>query len=153
MSEIKKEIEQNESDNTLRVELTTEEFQNVINKLLEKEAGSFQLNISDQVELLSEIKVFGVSIPILMNFDPEVTEGGDILMHQTSVNVGKFNFPPETLLKIMKDSVKLPKWVKIQPTSKEVLLDLSKMELLNDAKVKAKEINLNDKKIILQIEI
>lgn len=141
---------QTETDHTLQVELSAQDFEKVINKLLENEFDSFQLNVTTHVELLSELKVFGITVPIALYFDPEVIDG-NIQLKQTAANVGKFNLPSETVLKIMKDSIEFPNWIVIRPDLNVIDIDLSKVELMDGTKVKAKEIDLAQDKVVLEI--
>lgn len=57
--------------------------------------------------------MFYTDIPISMNFDPIVDESGNIILKQTGMNVGLLNIPPETTMKIMRDSVEFPSWITI----------------------------------------
>lgn len=142
---------QTETDSIVQVELTAKDFEKIVNKMLKEELDAFQLKVTTQVELLSELQVFGITVPISMYFDPEVKEDGNIQLKQTSVNVGKLNLPPETVLKIMNDSIDFPNWISIRPDSNVIDIDLTKVKLLDGLMVKAKEIDLEQNQILLEI--
>lgn len=149
------ENSQKETDSVLLVETTTKDFEKVVNKLLKEELDTnslpFQLNVTSQIELISELQIFGITVPISMYFDPEVKEDGNIRLKQTAVNVGKFNLPSETVLKLMNDSIPLPKWMIVRPNSNEIDIDLSQIKIMGGAKVRAKQFDLEKDKVILEV--
>lgn len=142
---------QTESDSVLQVELTAKDFEKVINKLLNKEMNAFELNVSNQVKLLSELQMFGITVPIALYFEPHVTEEGNIQLKQTAANIGKLNLPSETVLKIMNDSIEMPNWIIIRPELNTIEIDLSKAKLMDGVQLRAKEINLEQDKVVLEI--
>lgn len=149
---VPKESIQTTDDSVLQVELTAKDFEKVINKLLNKEKDVFELNVSsNQLELSSELQMFGITVPIALYFEPQVTEDGNIQLKQTAANIGKLNLPSETVLKIMNDSIEMPNWVMIRPELNTIDVDLSKAKIMDGVIVKAKEINLEQDRVVLEI--
>ena len=81
----------------LRVQTTTNEFEAIAKKYLEESIlGSpidVQLEVDEQIYLFSDLIVFGITLPIQMDFDP-IVDNGNIRMKQTKVHIGKINIPP-----------------------------------------------------------
>ena len=88
-----------------------------------------------------------------MHFDPIVREDGNLILKQSSVEIGKLNIPPSTVLKLLKDSMKLPPWMIVRPKEEELFIDFGALPISGDLDVKAKEFNLDKDEIILEITI
>lgn len=139
--------------NVLVVQTTTKELESISKKYL-KDAGSplpLDFSIGDDIQLSSTLKVFYTEIPISMNFDPIVDEKGNIILKQTGMNVGLLNIPPETTMKIMRDTVDFPSWITINPNKAEIYIDLSRINIASGSRIKAKELDLPKDKILLEL--
>jgi len=139
--------------NVLVVQTTTKELESISKKYL-KDGGSplpIDFTIGDDIQLTSTLKVFYTEIPISMNFDPIVDEKGNIILKQTGMNVGLLNIPPETTMKIMRDTVDFPSWISINPNKAEIYIDLSRINIASGSRIKAKELDLPKDKILLEI--
>ncbi|MDM5333547.1 YpmS family protein [Ureibacillus composti] len=152
---VPKEMSTNGRSSTLLVETTAKDFEKIAMKYLDEELNSSPLPVefvvNEQIELYSELIVFGVSVPIQMNFDPIVNEDGNIRLKQTSVNVGKLNIPPTTVLKLMDDAIAFPSWITVRPNNEEIFVDLSNLHISSNSTVKAKEIDLANDRILLEV--
>ncbi|MFF2794080.1 YpmS family protein [Lysinibacillus xylanilyticus] len=139
--------------NVLVVQTTTKELESISKKYL-KDAGSplpLDFTIGDDIQLSSTLKVFYTEIQISMNFDPIVDEKGNIILKQTGMNVGLLNIPPETTMKIMRDTVDFPSWITINPNKEEIYIDLSRINIASGSRIKAKELDLPKDKILLEL--
>ncbi|WP_054768375.1 YpmS family protein [Lysinibacillus parviboronicapiens] len=141
--------------NVLVVQTTTKEFESISKKYLKDTAmGSplpIDFTIGDDIQLKSKLTVFYTEIPITMNFEPIVDEKGNIILKQTEMNVGLLNIPPETTMKIMRDSVEFPSWITVNPNKAEIYIDLSRVNIATGSRVRAKELDLPNDKILLEI--
>jgi len=145
--------ESEEKGNVLVVQTTRKELESISKKYL-KDAGSplpLDFTIGDDIQLKSTLKVFYTEIEISMNFDPIVDEKGNIILKQTGMNVGLLNIPPETTMKIMRDTVDFPTWISINPDKAEIYIDLSRINIASGSRIKAKELDLPKDKILLEI--
>lgn len=152
---IPSEIAVNPNDSIFLVETTAEDFENLAMKYLSKElknpALPIDIVVDKSIKLNSELTVFGVTVPFSMEFEPTVNEEGNIHLKQTAVNVGKLNIPPITVLKLMNDAVSFPGWIVIRPNDEEIFVDLSRLRILSDSRVRAKEIDLANNRILLEV--
>ena len=112
-----------------------------------------EIEVNDSIQISSEIVAFGYNVPVLMKFNPVVNEHGNIHLVQSEVNVGSLNLPPSMVLKLLDQAVQFPEWMVIRPDAKEIFVDLSNLTLSSGAKVKAKEIDLKNNQIQLEIVI
>lgn len=146
-----------EADNTLTVSVTKEDFEGITNTYIQKamkgEPLPVKMEVGEDVILFSEMTVFSFTLPVRMHFDPTVLEDGNLILKQSSMEIGQLNIPPATVLKILRDSVKLPEWMIVRPKEQELFIDLRKIPVSGDLQVKAKTFNLAEDEIILEIII
>lgn len=145
----------NPSDSVFLVETTADDFEKLAMKYLSEELNNPSLPIDivvdKDIRLNSELTVFGVTVPFSMEFEPTVNEDGNIRLKQTEVNVGKLNIPPITVLKLMNDAIPFPAWIVVRPNEEEIFVDLSKLRLVSGSRVRAKEIDLENNRILLEV--
>ncbi|MDM5248250.1 YpmS family protein [Lysinibacillus sp. G4S2] len=141
--------------NILVVQTTTKELESISKKYLKDASKGSPLpldfTIDDDIQLTSKLTVFNTDIDISMNFDPVVDKKGNIILKQTGMNVGLLNIPPETAMKIMRDSVEFPSWITINPNKAEIYIDLSRINIDSGTRVRAKELDLSKDQILLEI--
>lgn len=141
----------------LLVSASKEGFEGIANTFLqramEKEPLPVTIAIEDDIILASELTVFSYSVPVTMHFNPVVQEDGNLLLKQSSLELGALNLPPSTVLKVLRDSVELPEWMVVRAKEEEIFIDLSDLPISGDIQVKAKEFNLEKDEILLEITI
>lgn len=141
--------------NVLLVQTTTKEFESISKKFLKDAAKGSPLpidfTVGEDIQLKSKLMVFYTEIPITMDFEPIVDETGNIILKQTGMNVGLLNIPPETTMKIMRDTVDFPTWITVNPNKAEIYVDLSRLNIASGSRVRAKELDLPNDKILLEI--
>lgn len=142
--------------NTVVLETTVKEFEAISRQYLlnqlDQSPVPIEIVMEDSIMLNSTLTVFGVDVPIAMDFEP-VVEDGNIRLKQTAMNIGKLNIPPKTVLKILRDSVELPDIITILPNDEEIYVDLSRVNIANGARVKAKEIDMPNDRIVLEMVV
>lgn len=143
--------------NVLTVHSTKEDLQGIANTFIRKamkgEPLPVTMEVRDEVILLSEMTVFSYTLPVQMHFNPVVQEDGNLILKQSSMEIGQLNIPPATVLKILRDSVALPPWMVVRPDEEELFIDLSRIPVSGNLQVKAKTFNLAEDDIILEIMI
>lgn len=140
----------------LQVKTTVPEFEAVARKYLadaiKDSPIDVQIAIDDQIYFFSELIIFGIHIPIQMDFDP-IVDQGNIKLKQTEVHIGKLNIPPSSVLSILRDSVKFPSWIIVQPKEEQIYVDLSRLIIADGNRVRATKIDLKNEQIELEIVI
>ena len=140
--------------NTIIVQTTAKEFEAItkqyLSSVLDKSPLPVEVEMNDQIQLYSTLTIFSVDVPITMDFEP-IVEEGNIVLKQTAVNVGKLNIPPQTVLKLMKDSIEFPSWITVNPNDEEIYVDLSRINIASGSRVRAKEIDLRNDHIVLEV--
>ena len=140
--------------NVITVQTTAKEFEAItkqyLSNVLDKSPLPVEIEMEEQIRLVSTLTIFSVDVPITMDFEP-IVEEGNIVLKQTSVNVGKLNIPPQTVLKLMKDSIEFPSWITVNPNDEEIYVDLSRINIASGSRVRAKEIDLRNDHIVLEV--
>lgn len=148
--------EQPKQASVLTVETTVDDFERLALNYFEKELKNSKLpvdiTVNEQIEMVSDLVVFGLNVPIAMKFDPIVNEDGNIILKQTEVNVGRLNIPPSTVLNLLDDAVNFPSWIVVRPKAEEIFVDLSNITI-SGSKVRAKEIDLENNRIQLEVTV
>lgn len=143
-------------DYTLELNTTKENFEGIANTYIRKAvkgALPVELEMGDDVLLTSELTVFSYTLPLAMHFDPVVQEDGNLILKQSSMELGHLTIPPSTVLKLLKNSVELPSWMVVRPKEEEIFINLQDLPISGDVQVKAKEVNLAENDIILEVLI
>ncbi|PIC99530.1 MULTISPECIES: YpmS family protein [unclassified Sporosarcina] len=141
---------------TLALNTTKVNFEGIANTYIRKAVKGklpVELEMRDDVLLTSELTVFSHTLPLAMHFDPIVRKDGNLILKQSSMELGQLNVPPSTVLKLLKSSVELPKWMVVRPKEEEIFIDLKDLPISGDVQVKAKEVNLAQDEIILEVLI
>lgn len=143
--------------NYLTVKATKEDVEGIANtyikKAMNKEPLPIVMEVRDDIVLKSELTVFSYTLPVIMHFNPVVREDGNLTLKQSSLEIGQLNIPPSTVLKILRDSIKLPPWMIVRPKEEEVFIDLNALPISGDIRVQAKQFDLENDEILLEIMI
>lgn len=142
--------------NVLTVETTAKEFEAIAKQYLESAMKNspvpVELVVDDKIYLYSTLTVFNIELPIQMDFEP-IVSNGNIILSQEAVHVGKANIQPKQVLKLMKGAVDFPSWITVHPNDEEIYVDLSRINIASGSRVRAKEIDLPNDKIELEVII
>lgn len=138
-----------------KIETNKADLNEVINHFIEKELknGSvdYQVKLDKEVELYGTFPFFSQSLEMKLTFKPEAQKNGDIVLKQQSMSLGQLELPASYVMKFVRDSYKLPKWVVIQPDKQLVYVQLENMKLKNDMKVKVEKFDLEKDQITLDL--
>ena len=141
----------------LSVKASREDLEGLANTYIGKAMKGEQLpvtmKIEDDVILHSELIAFSIKVPINMHFDPVVLGDGNLLLKQTSMEVGPLDIPPETVLKLLRDSIKLPEWMVVRPKEEEIFINLAELPVSGNLSVRAKTLNLVEDDIVFEVTI
>jgi len=143
--------------NVLTLRTTKEDFEGIANSyIIDAMTGKplpLKIIVEDQILLSTELTIFSTKLPVIMKFDPIVEPNGNLRLVQTGVEIGNLGLPPESVLKVMEDAVALPEWMIVRPDEEDVYIDLSRIPMQSDVEVRAKEVNLKQDEIILEVLI
>lgn len=115
----------------------------------QKNQIDYQFTLKNQALLTGKFEVLNFPMTFYLYFDPFVTEDGNIQLKAKSLSIGSLGVPIKEVLKMVKRSYDLPKFVEIHPSDKYILIQLNKLELSDHLYVKAKKIDLANDEIQL----
>ena len=147
----------NTTDNVLTVNATKANLEGIANTYIRKamkgEPLPVTMKVENEVLLYSEMTMFSYTMPVVMHFDPVVREDGNLILKLSKMEIGILDVPPATVLKVLKDSLKLPSWMVVRPKEEELFINLSEIPVSGNLQVRAKTFNLAQDEIILEIII
>lgn len=132
---------------------TTEELNRLLNSYISSQSGGldYKFYISKQEAVLeASYSVMGISVPFYMYFEPLALDNGSIGLSVKNVSAGSLTLPTETALQILK-SYKLPDFVEVKEQDKQVVLNLSKVDLGGGIYLKTNQIDLIKGKFIFDL--
>ena len=133
-------------DDIFTVTTTKKELNTLIGHYLKeinkKTPVDYQFTIENQALLTGKFEVLNFPMTFYLYFDPYVTEDGNIQLKAKSLSIGSLGVPMKEVLKMVKRSYDLPKFVEIYPDEKYVLIKLNKLQLSDNLYLKAKKIDL-----------
>lgn len=92
--------------------------------------------------LVGDTKFLGTKVRFAINFIPERTSQGNVLLRAKGLSVGRLNIPIKFVMGYIAKNYKIPKWVSINAQKKTVLLDLNRYSKHRQLKYSAQEINM-----------
>jgi uncharacterized protein YpmS len=133
------------------VQSNKEDLNKLINYYLKKEAGNspvdYQVRLGDEVELFGTIPFLSRELNMKLTFEPEAQKDGDIILRQKTISIGSLHLPVSYVLKLIGDSYKLPSGVEIKPNNRLVYIDMQRLKLKSDTKVKVNKFDLQKDEI------
>lgn len=81
--------------------------------------------LQDDIEFQSSFSVLGQSVPITVEFVPDVAENGDLLLEAQHFSFGPISLPSEQAMQLMSNVTNLPEWVVFYPSNSVIELRLS----------------------------
>ena len=133
------------------VQSNKEDLTKLINYYLIKHAGNspvdYQVKLGDEVELFGKISFLSRDLNMKLTFEPEAQKNGDIILRQKTISAGRLHLPVSYVLKLIGDNYQLPSGVEIKPNNKVVYIDMQRLKLKSDTKVKVDKFDLKKDKI------
>lgn len=118
---------------------------NYLNKFLKGQQVKYHFMVGKKyATLVGDTKFMGVKVRFAINFIPQMTKQGNILLKAKGLSVGQLNIPLRFVMGYIAKNYNIPKWVSINAKKKTVLLDLNRYSKHRSLKYSAKEINMAD---------
>lgn len=97
---------------------------------------------SSQILFEGTYTLLGYEVPLYVYFQPSRLENGAVQLKVTSFSVGTLPLPEDQVLKYIKSSYDLPKFVKIQPNQSTITINVQNLDNEEGIYLKAQTINL-----------
>ncbi|MDD6432918.1 MAG: YpmS family protein [Lactobacillaceae bacterium] len=137
------------TDTSLTVDLNRKQVNalsaNYLNKFLKGERVKYHFIVGEKyATLIGDTKFMGVKIRFAINFIPQMTKEGNVLLKAKGLSVGQLNIPLKFVMGYIAKNYNIPKWVSIDAKKKTILLDLNRYSKHRSLKYSAEEINMED---------
>lgn len=137
------------TDTSLTVDLNRKQVNalsaNYLNKFLKGERVKYHFIVGEKyATLIGDTKFMGVKIRFAINFIPQMTKEGNVLLKAKGLSVGQLNIPLKFVMGYIAKNYNIPKWVSIDTKKKTILLDLNRYSKHRSLKYSAEEINMED---------
>jgi uncharacterized protein YpmS len=103
---------------------------------------AYDIFLDDDIQLTGSIVAFGKEVSLHMNFAPQVTPNGDLILVEKSIKLGKLQLPDKKVLQYIQKYYDLPEWIIVQPEKKQVYVALTTLKLKNEIQMKANSFDL-----------
>lgn len=118
---------------------------NYLNQFLKGERVKYHFIVGEKyATLIGDTKFMGVKIRFAINFIPQMTKEGNVLLKAKGLSVGQLNIPLKFVMGYIAKNYNIPKWVSIDAKNKTILLDLNRYSKHRSLKYSAEEINMED---------
>lgn len=147
-----------EEKRTLQVQTTREDFEAIANTYMQRAIPKdtpvdVDLRVEDEIILSGEVPFFTSLIPVSLYFYPVPTEEGNLMLNQTKLEVGRLNVSPRAVLKVIRDTESLPKWMEVQPKEERIFINLNRIPFANGIEVRVNNIDLPNDHIQLDVAV
>lgn len=116
---------------------------NYLDNYLKDNKIKYNFMVGDKyATLVGDTKFLGAKVRFAINFIPERTSQGNVLLRAKGLSVGRLNIPIKFVMGYIAKNYKIPKWVSINAQKKTVLLDLNRYSKRRQLKYSAQEINM-----------
>ncbi|WP_088035833.1 YpmS family protein [Evansella clarkii] len=129
-----------------------------INYWLEKELAEsgegedYQLYLEDLVYFHTEVEALGFTVPVEMELEPLVTDGGNVELVSRSFSIAGLGLPSSTVFSLIQGGDDLPDWIHVLPEESKFYLDL-RHGISEEVEIEVQSLNLPEDDIEIQIVI
>lgn len=127
---------------------------NYLNRFLKNSQIKYRFVVGPKyATVIGTTKVLGAKVQFAMNFVPEKTAAGNILLKAKGLTVGRLNLPLKFVLAYVKKNYDLPKWVAINQRRQTILLDLNRYSRHQSVRYAAQQLKMQEGKFVFRITI
>ena len=118
---------------------------NYLNKFLKDSKVKYRFVVGKKyATVIGRTKFLGATVQFSLNFFPQKTSQGNVLLRAKGLAVGRLNLPIRFVMAFLKKNYKLPQWVSLNVKKETILLDLNKYSQDKSVQYTAKEINMTN---------
>ncbi|MCQ2569822.1 MAG: YpmS family protein [Limosilactobacillus sp.] len=116
---------------------------NYLNRFLKNRQVKYEFLVGKQyATVVGTTKFMGVQVKFALNFVPERTQAGNVLVRAKSLSVGQLKLPMGYVMHYIAKNYDLPTWVTLNPKKRTILLDLNKYSQDKAVNYQMEELNM-----------
>ncbi|UTR09229.1 YpmS family protein [Evansella sp. LMS18] len=116
------------------------------------EGEDYELYLEDLVYFHTEVEALGFNVPVEMELEPVVTDGGNVELISRSFSIAGLGLPSSTVLSLIQGGDDLPDWIHVLPEEGKFYLDL-RHGISEEVQIEVHSLNLPEDDIEIQIVI
>ncbi|CAM3943001.1 YpmS family protein [Alkalicoccus chagannorensis] len=133
------------------VQASTEDANAWLQRELEEENGEdFDLYLDEQVHFQTSVAAFGIDVPIEIDFEPEMADGGNLWLREDGFRLGFIELPADQVFQLIGDNIDLPDFMTLDAAEASLYIDLREFDTDNYI-IQAEDIDLRGEGIELSI--
>jgi uncharacterized protein YpmS len=129
------------------IQSTSDELNPLINGYLfpfQNDTTNYQFVLTDKGAILrTNYSFMGVSMPLVVNFEPVALENGDVNLLVRNISAGSISLPTDIVLAFIKN-FDMPSFVEVDSANSQIALRLSQFTFGNDYYVKTRSIDIKE---------
>lgn len=125
---------------------------NYLTHLLHDKDFKYSISLDDYVSLHGEFPLFGLYIPLKIDFEPVVLHNGDLLFKQKSISLGRLHLPSREVMEFISQSITVPDWVQVDPEHEQIYVQMTKINK-NGIAFRVDEFDLINDRISFHIDV
>lgn len=124
-----------------------------IDAMIVDERLSYEVRLDNQLEIHSNVQLFGFDIPYTLFFDPYVTEEGNLQLRADAIELANFSLPVSAVLSILAGELELPNYIGVDSQTQIILIDFNKLSSQYDKGITMEKIDLETNEIQLKLSL
>lgn len=138
-----------------QIQAHKKDLNQLVTKYIDEELANdqvdFEFSLEDQAQLKGTFQLFGHDVQFALFLEPFVMENGNLQFKATNISVGTLNLPISFAMNMIKDQLKIPKWVAINSQKEMIVFNLNEFYLKSGIHFSANKIDLAEDDIRLTV--
>lgn len=118
----------------------------LVNHYLEKETDQenlqYKVVLEEDVKVYGSIKAFNKDVDMALVMEPKVKTNGNMQLLVKELSIGQLKLPASYVLKYMNTYYNLPSYVVIDPSNREIDININELKLKNGLSARAESFHL-----------
>ncbi|WP_100406540.1 YpmS family protein [Bacillus solitudinis] len=121
-----------EKESTFTIHTDRKRLNYFIKQQIEEQNSEFRYMVElqeDYVHFRTMFTILRRDVPVTINFHPEVSAQGDLLLHVRMFSIGGLSLPADRVMQLVKEFVDAPSWIEIYPKEKMVFVKVTQLRI------------------------
>lgn len=154
--ELTRNIPSNDEKPIFLVHTSKERLNNYVQSQLQsltynRDNFDFTIELNDYVYVAGYLTVFDQKLQFRMQLSPIVQPDGNLLLKQQYFYIGKLPIPSKQVLKTIRSSVELPKWIEVLPEQGAIYINFERMKVNGNLHIKVSKLDLKNDDLRFEI--
>ena len=111
----------------------------------------FRVKLDQSLIFEGDVSVAGLKLRLTVDFEPEVRDNGDLVLHQRQFQVGSLPLPRHMVLEYVRQAYDVPDWIRIMPQDRQIYVAASQFHTQSGMSFRVREFDLPGDRIAFDI--